>query len=345
MSPFRSAALLCAVSLFVSAPLAAQDVQYETVTRIEMPGALGTMMRIAARMGGGSTSTVETTYIKGRKMRSDSDQTSIIFDLDGRRFIQLDHRQRTYSSMTFEEMAAHARDAGAQARAEGAQRAAGPADAETQVNFRFSVDEAGQRETVAGYAANRYFLTMEAEGEFTPEGSTERERGGTLVVFTDMLTSRDVPAFAAMQAFQDASAREYANASAAMMEGIAAAFADDPRLRVGLDQSVERIRQMDGLPMKTVTSFVVVAPEHQFDRQMAIGGGQAEQQAGRGLRGIAARAAAAARQPEPGAGREQTQSTLVKVTSEVRNVRALALDAGLFEIPAGYRQVGAADLR
>jgi hypothetical protein len=111
---------------------------------------------------------------------------------------------------------------------------------------------------------------MEAEGEFTPEGATEREKGGTLVILTDMWTSKDMPAFAAMNAFRDASSREYAHASAALMEGIAAAFAEDPRLKVGFEQSVQEMQKMDGMPMKTTISFVAVAPEQKFDRQLAL---------------------------------------------------------------------------
>jgi hypothetical protein len=351
MTALRSAVVACfAVPALIAAPpLAAQDVQYETVTKIELPGALGTAVRLAARLGGGSTTVVETTYIKGNRMRTDVDKTSTIFDLDGRRFIHLDHAARTYHTMTFDEMVARARQTGEEVRASNQPRESGPPGAETHVNFRFSVDEANQRDRVAGYDAERFFLTMEAEGEYTPEGATEREKGGTLVILTDMWTSRNMPAFTAMKAFQDASAREHANASAAMMEGLAAAFADDPRLKVGFEQSVDRIRKMDGMPMKTTITFVAVAPDQQFDRQLALGesrGPGAAQQAGRAaLRGIAARAAGAAgRQQEPtaAAGQEQTQANILKVTSEVRNVRAAPLDPKLFEIPAGYRQVSEA---
>jgi hypothetical protein len=46
----------------------------------------------------------------------------------------------------------------------------------------------------------------------------------------------------------------------------------------------------------------------------------------------------AARQAEQPA-EEQSQATIAKVTSEVRNIRTATLDASLFEVPAGYRQV------
>jgi hypothetical protein len=331
-------------TLLAAPPLTAQDVQYETVTRIELAGVLGTAMRVAARLGGGSTTTVEKTSIKGRKMRTDVDNTSMIYDLDGRRFTQLDHRARTYTTMTFDEMAAMARQTAQEARAgqgqqQGRQPAAGETRTETHLTFRFGVDDARQREQVAGFDSQRFFLTMEGEGEFTPEGSTQREKGGTLVLLTDMWSSKDMPAFAALNRFQEASAREYANASNAMMEALAAAFSEDPSLKVGFQQSREQIAKMEGMPLKSTTYFVMVGPEHRFNRELALGEGQgAAQQGGRGLRGMAARAAAAARQAEQPA-EEQSQATIAKVTSEVRNIRTATLDASLFEVPAGYRQV------
>jgi hypothetical protein len=346
MLPYRSLAIAVMTSalLLPAAPAAAQDVQYETVTRVDLPGALGTAVRIAARLGGGSTSTTETTFIKGGRMRTDADRQSTIIDMESRRMIQLDHRERTYTTMSFDQMVEQARRAAREAGAGAAPRDADPAAAEANVSFRFTVDEAGQRERIEGYAAERFFLTMEVEGEYVQEEDGAMERGGTLVVLTDMWTSRDVPALAAMSRFQDAAAREYADASASIMEGLAAAFAEDPRLRVAFEESVDQMRKMDGMPMKTTATFVVVAPDQAFDRELALGerrGPGVAQQAARGaLRGLAARAAAArGQQQEPAAGQEQSQATLMRVTSEVRNIRMQALDAALFEAPSDYRRI------
>ncbi len=137
---------------------------------------------------------------------------------------------------------------------------------------------------------------MKAQGESVEGGRGPREKAGTLVVLADMWTSRELPALAAISRFRDAAAREYADASAAMMQGLAAAFAEDPRLRVAFKESGDQIRKMDGMAMKTTLSLVIVAPE-------------------------------------------QTQVTLMKVTSEVRNIRTQPLDASLFEAPADYRRV------
>jgi hypothetical protein len=348
MTTLRSAFALALAGSVLAAPppAAAQDVQYESVTRIELPGMAGRAMRVAARLGGGSMETVETTYIKGRKMRSDSDKTSIILDLEAQRWISIDHTARTYSTLTFDELSQRARQATAQARQDGRQ-VSGQGDGEAHFNFRFSVDPANERQRVAGYNAERFFLTMAAEGEYVPEDGGAREQAGTLVVLTDMWTSREVPVFQARSAFDDASARHIAEAGAAITEGIAAAFADDPRMKVAFEQSVSEARKIEGMAVRTVTSFVGVAPGHQFDRALLTDprpqGPSAARQAGRaalGRLGAAAAAAAGGRQQEEAAAADQpTQATIFTVTSEIRNVQTRSLDAKLFEAPEGYRQV------
>jgi hypothetical protein len=325
-------------------PAHAQDVQYQTVTKIELPGAAGTMLRVASRLGGGSTETIETTYIKGKRMRSDVDKQSTITDLEGRRMIHIDHAAKTYTTYSFDEALAQARQAGEELKAN-QRTVSGTDQAETQLSFKFSVEDAKQRERIAGYNADRFFLTMQAEGEYAPEEGAPREKAGTLVVLTEMWSSRDVPIFGAQGNFDQTMAKEYAAASGQLMEGIAAAFADDPQLKVAFEASARELSRMEGIPVRTITRFVSVAPDKQFDRAMAVdpkpsGPGVAAQAARAGLGRLAARAAGAQQQQAPQQeAAEMTQMTFMSVTSEVRNVSTKNLDASLFEIPAGYREV------
>jgi hypothetical protein len=328
-------------SLLLPATVVSQDVQYETVTKVELPGALGTMMRVAARLGGGSTEVIETTYIKGSRMRTDAEGSSTIVDMGDGRLIFLDHGSRTYHAMTFDAAAALAertvRDV--QAARDGG-HATGQDDAAGRVSFRFSVDRPGERERVAGYNAERFFITLEAEGEYTPEDGEQMEEAGTLVVLTDLWTSTDVPAFRARSAFDEVSARQYAEAGSSLSEALAAAFAEDPAFQVAFEQSAAEASRMEGMPVKTVTTLVGVAPGQRFDRaqitEPQARGGGARATLGR----LGARAAAAAA-GQSGPTRDEaapTQSVIMRVTSEIRNISTRSLDAGLFEIPAGYQE-------
>lgn len=344
MKTFRTRLVVAAVAACaLTSQLEAQDIQYETVTRVDFAGAAGAAMRVAARLGGGSTETIETTYIKGRKMRSDADQTSSIIDLDAGSVTMLDHQARTYTTFTFDEMLQRARETGQQV-SESRREEMGQGGTEGRMDFRFSVDRGNERQRVAGYDADRFFLTIEAEAEAVPEGGTEMEKAGTLVVLTDMWTSKDIPVVQALSAFEDVSAQRVAEASAAITEGFAAAFADDPRIEVAFQQSMEEARKIEGMAVKSVTHFVTVAPGKRFDRNLITNpkpsGPSLAQQAGRaalgGLMGrLGGRRAA---EPEPAAEEEPTQVTLFTVTSEVRNVKTTSLDDSLFEIPAGYTQ-------
>jgi len=342
MSRFRSAAVILATVpvLVLAGGAQAQDVQYETVTKLDMAGAMGTMMRAAAKLGGGSTEVVQKTYIKGNRMRTDLDKTSTIMDLDAKRLISLDHEAKTYTSMTFEQMLAQAQQAAAGMKNERSQ--AGEASGETKMKFRFSVDAGDRSEKIAGYNADRFFLTMEMEGEYTPEGETEREEGGTLVLLTDLWASEDVPTLKALSAFQDASAEQWASAGSAITKAIAAAFADEPDVEVAFEQSVQESKKIKGTPLRTVVHFIAVAPEKKFDRALAIeekpkGGGLAKA-AGKGLLGGLAGRLGQKQEAQPAVEEEPTQATILTVTTETRNISTKSVDASLFEIPAGYTE-------
>lgn len=322
--------------------LAAQDVQYETVTKMELPGAMGTAMRLAARLGGGSMESVETTYIKGRKMRTDSDNSSTIFDLDAGRFTVLDHEARTFSTFTMSEMVARAEESMAEATDRREQLS--DAGEQGRLDFRFDVDATGQRERVNGYDARQFFLTMEMEAEAIPEGETEMQRAGTMVVLTELWTSEDIPIFQAQSAFGEASARSWADAGSAITEGFAAAFADDPRVAVAFEQSMQEAEKIEGMTVRSITRFVTVAPGQRFDRAVALGGAAESrpsiaQQAGRAaLGGVMGRLGRRSQPEQPAEPEQPSQATIFTATSEVRNVSTTSLDASLFEVPAGYSE-------
>ena len=215
---------------------------------------------------------------------------------------------------------------------------------EARMDFRFSVDDTGERQRVGGYDAQRFLLTMEMEAEARPEGETEMQQAGTMVVLTDMWASRDIPVFQAQSAFEDNSAQRWADAGASITEGFAAAFADDPRVRVAFEQSMEEAQKIEGMTVKSVTHFVTVAPGQTFDRELAINGKSESgpslaQQAGRAaVGGLMGRLGRRAQPQEPAEPAEPTQATFFTVTNEVRNVSTTSLDASLFEVPAGYTE-------
>src|SRR5438309_9110921 len=94
---------ICAAILVASASrtATAQDVQYHTTTKIDMGTAMNVMLKMAH-----AQELTETSYIKGKKMRTDSDKQSTIYDMDGGRFIIINHNDKTYVSAPIAQMAA-----------------------------------------------------------------------------------------------------------------------------------------------------------------------------------------------------------------------------------------------
>ena len=143
--------------------------------------------------------------------------------------------------------------------------------------------------------------------------------------------------------FEDVSAEAWADAGAAITEGFAAAFADDPQVQVAFEQSMEEARKIDGMAVRTTTTFVAVAPGQQFDRAAVIdpqpSGPSIAQQAGRAaIGGLMGRLGRRSAEPEPAEPAQPTQSVMFSVTSEVRNVSTQSVDASMFEVPAGYTE-------
>ncbi len=99
--------LICSATLAIPSLVTGQGLTVQSVTDMRFQGALGTVVNIAAKMGGTSTHNIATTtYLQGHRMRTDDATSGTIIDLDGERITTIDHKQKTYTTMTFAEMSA-----------------------------------------------------------------------------------------------------------------------------------------------------------------------------------------------------------------------------------------------
>ena len=98
----RTAPLAAAVVLALGAvPVAAQDVQYKTVSKMDLGGVINAIAKLA-----GGLEVEETTYIKGLRMRTDADKSSTIMNFETGSYTWIDHEAKTYSVVTLEQMLA-----------------------------------------------------------------------------------------------------------------------------------------------------------------------------------------------------------------------------------------------
>jgi hypothetical protein len=351
------------------ASLAAQGLTVQSVSDVRFQGALGTMVDIAAKFGGGSTHDIATTtYLSGHKMRTESGNTATIIDADAGRIINIDHGKKTYSSITFDEMAAAMK----QAQQEGAARASSKANnannaksasnaanpkssdaPKGEMNYKYHVDtdRPGQHEKIAGYDAERMFMTITVEAEATPEGK-KTEQVGSLVFLLDQWISKDAPQSRAMADFHRAYAEKAGSAFREQKQALQAAFASDPRIKGGFDAAAKEMAKVEGTPLRNVVYVTAVPAGMQFDRKVALndaGAGEKPDKANEdkpksgGFGGLVGKLKSAAeqanKQGETKSSDAPKQASLLTMKDEVRSITSGAVPSDMFAPPAGYREV------
>lgn len=318
-----------AAGVWLTGSAAAQGVTYVTVSKAEMAGAMGMVARMAP---GALDETRVTTSMQGLFVRSDEGTaTSTIMDLAEGRYTFLNHEERTYYTLTLAEMMAQAQGA------MGAVAGGGPGSGGPELK----VERTGQTRSFDGYTAEQLLLLVEPG---PMEGGGSGAEGAMATAFlTEVWVSRDFPGHEAFRRAQEAAA------TGAM--GAAGGFAVDPAMMEASMRLAEEMKGLDGVPVRTVTSFVMVPPGATFDKAavlaaadqplespslagMAAGG--ARDAARQALGGIMGRRRQQ-EQPQEAAG-PATQSITMRVTQIVQDVRVADIPAARFQVPAGYRE-------
>lgn len=345
ITSWRLPALTFALTVLVAPAAIAQDVQYSTVTKVDLGGAMNAMMRMA-----GGNEFKETAYIKGKKLRSEDDKRATIFDLDNGRYIVIDKEAKTYTSVPIADMAAVATSAVRGMKTEASKdqlkgTAVDSAGNKADFIVDLKVEPTSQRRDINGHAAERMFVTMETNVHVTPQGQAASEEAGTLVILMDTWNAKAGPASDAVRAWEQAASKELAAAAFGSRANLGPAMAANPGMADAMKKAQEEAQKVEGIAVLSTMHLVIVAPKQKFNRALALGepeGGAAPQEQRRGgLRGMIGKAIETQRaQPKEQKNEEQaTQGTLAKVRTEMRDIRTASLPDNLFEIPAGYREV------
>lgn len=331
--PALASALILAGSV---SPVVAQDVEYTTVGKVELSGALGTVMRLF----GGGDETTEKTYIKGGMMRTDADKMSTIMDLENGRVISIDHDAKTYTIMTFAQMTQMMEQAVTDAKAEAARESGTTTEpepeAEVDLDYRLAVDETGERQRINGYEAQRYLMTMETEATVTEEGG-EAQKAGRLVVFSDIWNAEDVPVADAMAAFYR-EAPELAARNQQAMQGMAGVFAANPDLESAMEEASKEAGKMKGFTLRNTTYMVLVPPGMEFDPAAVLEPKKKEESGAKRALGGLLRGAVGGNREQEKAESEPGQAVVATILNETRDMKTASLSADLFQPPAGYTE-------
>lgn len=335
-----------------SSSLTAQDVTVSSTTSPRFFGGFGKLMSIAARFGGKNMNEPirGTTYVAGHKMRTDTGDDAMIIDLDGERFINIDNKERSYTSMTFADMSAMVRSMGdslktARAQADSKGRSSGD-KGEVDVRYEVKVDRPGERTKIAGAEAERVFMTITMIANATPEGEKTQE-AGSMVFLVDEWVSRNAAQVTAMKEFQKLYLQKLGREFEASGKSLEAAFNANPQIKEGFAAAAKERAKVPGVPLRSTTYVSFVPAGMTFDRQLALGDvaaappAEAEKKGGglRGMvRGIKKMADEADKADKEPAGPPR-QATMMTITTEVDRIETGSVDGSLFVPPAGYREV------
>jgi hypothetical protein len=303
-------------------------------------------------------------------LRIDSALSGSVTDLDAERVIQIDHKQKTYTSTTFAEMReaferARASAEESRAKQKAKKGAAAEPKGDIKVKARVTVDRPGQRERIAGYDTERVFVTILLEAEATPEGQ-RTEQVGTMVLLMDQWISSNAPQVPAFTEFYRLFSEKLGREFRSQVQGLQAVFAMYPSLAQGMEAAAQEMQKIKGIPLRSAMHFVLVPPNMAFDRQRALDGAAAsaaataaaatpaepaeanEKKKGGGFGGFMKKlgtVAAEAGKKMGKSGQSESasappqQSTLVVMTDEVKSIATGAVAAAMFAPPADYREV------
>jgi hypothetical protein len=373
---YRSIAPIIAAVLFVFSTIpaavpevSAQDLKYTTKTSMELPGRAGTALRWAQRLAGGSSETLETVYLKDARMRTDTGESSVILDVEHGRMTFLDHGQRSFSVMTFADAMSmtEAMLADAETSIEEARRQADEARAEAdeagrsleeegiEIKYDLKVERTGETKSVLGHRAERVLMIMQAEGSRAAQAEEEEDFEGALVLATEMWLTNDASGeLAPLFTFHERSAaamseqaQSLATSAQSLGDGLAAAFASDPRMKEMTAKAAEEMAKMEGVSLASTMKMVMVPGGLTFDSKAAFAPEEPReevstgQRAGRLARGLIRNRLGRGGNDEPAeeeTPRAPSQSTLLTVKTEITDVSRASLENTLFEAPADYRE-------
>lgn len=367
----RKLAVLTAAAVFVASSLVFADFKYSETSQVT-GGMMHGMMKFAgafsknARQANGPMES--TIYVKGNRLRRDESMGKVhIIDLDGRRMIDIDTTQHTYSVITFDQMRQAMQQGQAQAQAKLAEERAKHPDQpppNVQITPKVQVTPTGASRNLLNLSTKE--VKMRLDMEMTSDDP--RAKGQTVNTWftTDSWLASDVPGYGEIREFYQRMGKELDFVPRTMF-GSASPMQMNPS---AMSEFQKQSANLNGIPLLQYVSMGMGAPgqmganagaqpqgqqppnssqQQQKPQvnptdvmmpQVAIGkaiGGKLfgrkkkqEETADTGQTG------AASTTPPPGAS---TPGSLMDMTVQVTSYSSDSLPSSLFDIPAGYTQV------
>ncbi|MDZ7330375.1 MAG: hypothetical protein ONB13_02230 [candidate division KSB1 bacterium] len=321
----------------LSLTLAAQaDVKRESVTKMDFKGTLGTIMRIF-----GADKPMRTVeYYKGNVFRSDNIDdkgrmiSSQIIDLDKELFITLDHKDKKFTQMTFEEfrqMMARTLEQMKSDR-EKAQRE----HAEVEWDFKVNVTKPGETEVIVGQPAEKVIINILVTSKTTQpakqEGAAQTAQGDLIVSSSNWMV-KSIDGQKEIENFYLKFAEKLGmmpdkGGLEQMMRQLNQSY---PQLADAMKKLQEESKKLSGVPVRTHTVYETrtqatpssgTEPEKKSAEIPTSVGGL--------LKGISKKVAKSEKS-------ESSANVLLEISDELVSAEVVSIEASQFEIPANYK--------
>jgi len=355
--------------------LARADFSYVETTKVTG----GSLLRMMRFVPGGTKSLTDPTqnsvYLKGNRMATFNNKSGQIIDLDKETITHIDFEKKTYSVMTFAEMAqmmAEMQKAAQQRMAE-AKAKQPEAESNAKMDMKVDIKETGISKSINGLDAKQFVMTVEmlvsAESQAQQAPSPV---GMATKIVSDMWMASTLPGYEEVQAFQKKVAMKLVTSSMPAMNPMMFQQRGSSEM---YKRMAEEGSKLQGTPILTVTRMMGPGGPGGPGAQgpdMSQVGDAAKQEAANDAQAEAARQAAMAsggrmgglagaaaggmlgglgrkkpqQQPKeqaPPPSQAQSGSTtdniMLETTAEKSGFAQGSVPAEKLEIPAGFQQV------
>ena len=218
------------------------DFTYEQTTKMT-GGAMMVMLRMAGPFAKQAREPqVQTTMVQGDRLATIHGTTATIIDLGKETFTEIDFERKTYSVLTFAEMA-KAMEA-ALAKMKG-QSPAPAASQDASMKLKIDVKGTGQTRTIQGLEAKETILSFETEATDLKTGQK-----GSMLMAADMWHAAAVPGYDEIKRFHERMAQKIAWRPGQSLAQVAGPMADTFKNMAEVNVQAAK---MEGIPVLQIT--------------------------------------------------------------------------------------------
>src|ERR1043165_3263480 len=330
------AGTLVALLLFSLSTPCFADFEYKETTKIT-GGAGAGAMKVAgvfskdARQA--TQGTNATISFKGNKMRREDSMGQIeIIDLDARNITNIDTKKKTYSTMTFDEMRARMEEARKNTAEEQAKR---NKEKPSQVKIvpKIQITPGAGTRKLLDYTAKE--MKTRIDMEMSSDDPQAKGQTANMWVNSDAWIA-PVKGYDEVKRFYQRMAKELDWVPGAV-------FGANPQIAPAMVEYRKSTATLSGMPLLSLVSVGMAgqpgAPQAQQSDQKESSGNPLTHGIG-GIFGEKKKKDDAA-QDDKSTPAASTPGSLMDTTTEVTSISTSAVDAGLFKVPEGYKQVEA----